>query len=168
VAVVPGAEALLGQARGERLTPERAETEAFADLYAAAPADVAAELGIASARIGGAECGTVRALGSSRIVNRVMGLGLDVAATEADLDALYTNGGTGWLGFAATLPAYRRRGAQTALLAARIRRAAELDCRTLFTETGEAVEGRPSNSYRNLLRAGFEPLYVRPNYRSPA
>jgi hypothetical protein len=28
------------------------------------------------------------------------------------------------------------------------------------------VEGRPEHSYRNILRAGFEPAYVRPNYVS--
>jgi len=28
--------------------------------------------------------------------------------------------------------------------------------------------GRPGPSYRNILRAGFEPSYARPSYRSPA
>ena len=37
----------------------------------------------------------------------------------------------------------------------------------LVTETGERVVGRPSNSYRNILRAGFRPAYVRPNLVSP-
>ena len=69
-----------------------------------------------------------------------------------------------WLGIAATVPGFRRRGAQTALLAARIRRASELGCTLLVTETGEAVDGRPAGSYRNILRAGFEPRYLRPNY----
>jgi hypothetical protein len=39
--------------------------------------------------------------------------------------------------------------------------------RTLVTETGERVEGRPSNSYRNLLRVGFQEEYLRPNWLSP-
>jgi hypothetical protein len=34
------------------------------------------------------------------------------------------------------------------------------------TETGEPVDGKTGGSYRNLLRAGFEPLYVRQNYVS--
>ncbi len=36
-----------------------------------------------------------------------------------------------------------------------------------MTETGEQVEERPGHSYRNIVRAGFEPAYVRPNYLSP-
>jgi hypothetical protein len=82
--------------------------------------------------------------------------------------ALFVCRGVGWLGFAATLPELRRRGAQSALLAARIRAAAELGCTVVVSETGALEEGRPSNSYRNIVRAGFEPVYDRPNYRSPA
>jgi hypothetical protein len=36
-----------------------------------------------------------------------------------------------------------------------------------MTETGELEEGRPSNSYRNIVRAGFREVGVRPNYRAP-
>ena len=34
----------------------------------------------------------------------------------------------------------------------------------MVTETGALVEGKPSNSYRNILRAGFELDYERANY----
>jgi GNAT superfamily N-acetyltransferase len=81
--------------------------------------------------------------------------------------ALFVSRGVGWLSFAATLPEFRRRGAQSALLAARVRAAAELGCTMVVGETGALEEGRPSNSYRNIVRAGFEPVYDRPNYRSP-
>ena len=67
-------------------------------------------------------------------------------------------------GAAATLEAARGRGCQTALLHRRIRDAAASGARTLFVETGVQVEGRPSASYRNLLRAGFREAYVRPNW----
>jgi GNAT superfamily N-acetyltransferase len=80
--------------------------------------------------------------------------------------ALYSTQGVGWLGIAATLPEHRRRGAQTALLSARIRAAAVAGCDVVVTETGELLEGKPSSSYRNILRAGFELDYVRPNYVS--
>jgi GNAT superfamily N-acetyltransferase len=73
----------------------------------------------------------------------------------------------GWLGFGATLPAYRGRGAQSALLAARIEDARQQGCSTVVTETGELEEGRPSSSYRNILRAGFREAGVRPNYKAP-
>jgi GNAT superfamily N-acetyltransferase len=69
-----------------------------------------------------------------------------------------------WCGLGATRPSFRRRGAQRAILAARVRRAAELGCTLVVTETGELLDDRPSNSYRNILRAGFEPQYLRANY----
>jgi hypothetical protein len=36
------------------------------------------------------------------------------------------------------------------------------------TETGERVPDKPSDSYRNILRAGFHERYLRQNYLSPA
>ena len=58
----------------------------------------------------------------------------------------------------------RGRGCQLALLRRRILDAAEAGCHTLFVETGERVPDRPSASYRNILRAGFEEAYLRPNW----
>jgi hypothetical protein len=81
--------------------------------------------------------------------------------------ALYVAGESGWLGFGATAPEFRRRGGQSAMFAARIEAASEAGCSFVVTETGERVEGRPSSSYRNILRAGFEEAYLRPNYLSP-
>ncbi len=78
--------------------------------------------------------------------------------------SLYVTEEIGWLGIGAALPAFRGRGAQSALLAARIRDGAELGARILVTETGVPAEGRPSFSHRNILRGGFEPAYVRANY----
>jgi GNAT superfamily N-acetyltransferase len=82
----------------------------------------------------------------------------------AGAGALFVTGAVGWLGMAGTVPEHRRRGAQGAILAARIEEAAAAGCQTVVTETGELLEGRPSSSYRNILRAGFEPAYVRANY----
>jgi GNAT superfamily N-acetyltransferase len=81
--------------------------------------------------------------------------------------ALFVRGDAGWLGMAATLPEARGRGSQTAILAHRIERAAELGCSLLVTETGERLPDSPFGSYRNILRAGFEERYLRPNYRPP-
>jgi GNAT superfamily N-acetyltransferase len=86
----------------------------------------------------------------------------------AGAGALFVDGAVGWLGFGATLPGYRGRGAQSAILAARIEDARRQGCRTVVTETGELEDDRPSNSYRNILRAGFREAGVRPNYRAPA
>ena len=78
---------------------------------------------------------------------------------------LYAADGVGYLGFAGTLPQHRGKGAQSALLAARIRRGGELGCDVLVAETGERREDRPSNSYRNILRAGFTEVEVTANWR---
>ncbi len=75
--------------------------------------------------------------------------------------------GAGYLGFAATLADHRRKGAQSALLAARIRRARELGCDVVLTETGELRDDLPGNSYRNILRAGFEEVAVTENWLRP-
>jgi GNAT superfamily N-acetyltransferase len=77
---------------------------------------------------------------------------------------LYAAEGVGYLGFAATLPEHRGKGAQSALLAARIRHARELGCDVLVTETGERRDDLPSSSYRNILRAGFTEVAVRANW----
>jgi GNAT superfamily N-acetyltransferase len=77
---------------------------------------------------------------------------------------LRVDGALAECGAAATLEAARGRGCQTALLHRRIRDAAAAGCRTLFVETGERTQDRPSASYRNILRAGFREAYVRPNW----
>jgi GNAT superfamily N-acetyltransferase len=82
--------------------------------------------------------------------------------------AIHVSGDIAWLGFAATKPEHRRKGGQNAILAARLERARELGVATVVTETGVMQDGRPSNSYRNILRGGFEEAYVRENYLSPA
>ncbi len=72
----------------------------------------------------------------------------------------------GWLGFDATLAEFRGRGAQSAILAARIDDARSQGCTIVVTETGELENGRASGSYRNIVRAGFREAGVRPNYRA--
>lgn len=69
-----------------------------------------------------------------------------------------------WIGFAATLPEYRNRGAQRALLARRIRDAERLGCGTLVVEAAEETDEKRSPSLNNLLAFGFRVAYVRPNY----
>lgn len=79
--------------------------------------------------------------------------------------AMLIEEGIAEFGIAATLETARGRGCQTALLHRRICDAAEAGCRTLFVETGERVPDRPSASYRNILKAGFEETYLRPNWQ---
>jgi GNAT superfamily N-acetyltransferase len=81
---------------------------------------------------------------------------------------LFVSEGVGYIGFAATLPEHRGKGAQNALLAERIERAREVGCDVVVTETGERRDDLPSNSYRNILRAGFTEVAVRANWLRPA
>ena len=57
---------------------------------------------------------------------------------------------------ASTLPAYRKRGVQTALLETRMERAAELGC-----ELAMSLAQPGSASQRNITRQGFRTLYTR-------
>jgi GNAT superfamily N-acetyltransferase len=82
--------------------------------------------------------------------------------------AMLLQGGVAEFGIAATLEPARGRGCQRALLHRRILDAAASGCRTLFVETGERVRDRPSASYKNILRAGFEEAYLRPNWSRSA
>lgn len=78
--------------------------------------------------------------------------------------ALYVEDDVAWAGFGGTLPEDRRRGAQGALLARRIRDAHE-DGATWITcwTTAESPE-RPNQSLRNMKRLGFELTYEIENY----
>jgi GNAT superfamily N-acetyltransferase len=137
---------------------ERGELEAFRGLYAvAAPA-----LGARTA-----ELGDVLFADWLRPLARRPGWHCFVAydgETPAGAGALYVARDVGWIGIGATVPQQRGKGAQSALLAARIAAAAGAGCGLVVTETQEPVDGRPNGSHRNILRAGFEPRYVRANY----
>jgi hypothetical protein len=79
--------------------------------------------------------------------------------------ALYVQDGVGWLGFDGTFKSHRRRGAQRAIIARRIRDAAGLGCSLLTVETFEDRPRQSNPSFRNMLWAGFKVAYLRPNYR---
>jgi len=83
-----------------------------------------------------------------------------VAATGA----AFIHGETAWLGVGATLGEHRNRGAQSALLAARIALAARAGCTILATETGESIAGEVNPSLNNIRRAGFEQVCSRLNF----
>jgi GNAT superfamily N-acetyltransferase len=72
--------------------------------------------------------------------------------------ALFVDGDIGWLGWAATQHGARGRGAQSAMIAARIEAARRAGCRALTVETDD----EPSR--RNLVRAGFRDVGLRADY----
>jgi GNAT superfamily N-acetyltransferase len=88
-----------------------------------------------------------------------------VEGTAQACAAMLVENGVAEFGIAATLEEAHGRGCQLALLRQRILDAVDAGCHTLFVETGERVADRPSASYRNILRAGFEEAYLRPNWQ---
>lgn len=91
----------------------------------------------------------------------------EVDGEPAACAAMFVHQRIAEFGIAATLEPARGRGCQLALLRRRILDAAATGCHTLFVETGERIPDRPSTSYRNILRAGFEEAYLRPNWQRP-
>ena len=84
--------------------------------------------------------------------------------TPTGTGALFIRDGVAWLDLGATLPAYRGRGGQSVVLRQRSRDLGRPGCQTLLTTTGEEVEGDPQHSYKNIVRAGFRPVYVHENF----
>ncbi|EYD78315.1 hypothetical protein Rumeso_00144 [Rubellimicrobium mesophilum DSM 19309] len=84
--------------------------------------------------------------------------------------ALAVSGEVAWLGMGCALPEFRRQGAQSALLARRLGDARGQGARVAVTETGTPPPGGIADhpSYRNITRAGFQPLYLRTNWRPEA
>ncbi len=70
--------------------------------------------------------------------------------------ALFVEDKVGWLGFGATLPSHRSRGAQGGIIAQRIRDGLGQGRRWLASETAEDLPARPNPSYRNMVRTGFK------------
>jgi GNAT superfamily N-acetyltransferase len=67
----------------------------------------------------------------------------------------------GYLMAARTAESHRKRGAQQALIAERIKRAEQVGCSTLVSETLTMLE----HSLRNLRRAGFQEVYEKEVYQ---
>jgi len=78
--------------------------------------------------------------------------------------ALHVAGRVGWLGFASTRASHRRQGMQSALIATRLRAAAELGCEIVVVETADDTPQKPNPSTHNLVRMGFQLAYRRPNW----
>lgn len=97
------------------------------------------------------------------VENKVAFMSFD-GERPAGTGAIYLDGTMAALDWGATHPDFRRRGGQTAVLAARIRYALDRGCDLICTMTGEAVPGDPQHSYSNIRRNGFEEAYLRENW----
>lgn len=82
----------------------------------------------------------------------------------AGTGALFMQDGSAYLDWGATVPAFRRRGSQGALIAMRLKDAFGAGCDRAVTMTGEAVPGEEQASYGNILKAGFAEAYLRDNW----
>lgn len=78
--------------------------------------------------------------------------------------AMFVTAGVATLTFAATRPEYRRRGAQSRLIARRVRDAHRMGLDWIVTETDEDLPEKPNPSYRNVVRAGMPVHYIRANW----
>ena len=85
-------------------------------------------------------------------------------AQPAGAGGLYAFDRVGWLGYGATVPSHRRRGAQGAIIAARVTAAAEMGCEWVTSETAEDKPEAPVSSFHNMIRNGFELLFLRASY----
>jgi ribosomal protein S18 acetylase RimI-like enzyme len=82
---------------------------------------------------------------------------------------VFSEGEVAYLAFAATRPEFRCRGAQRALMQARINAAVDDGCRWLATATGFPLAADESSpAYHNMLWAGFRPVAIRDNYAPEA
>jgi GNAT superfamily N-acetyltransferase len=77
---------------------------------------------------------------------------------------LFVDGDVAALAGASTLPSHRRRGAQSALMAARLLDARAAGCRLAVAETGAEGPGEHNQSLHNMCRAGFSVRYERANW----
>lgn len=78
--------------------------------------------------------------------------------------SMFLYGKAAWLGLASTRPDKRRRGAQGAIMHARVQAAIDAGAELIFTEAAEDLPNKPNPSFHNMLRAGFSLAYVRENY----
>lgn len=78
--------------------------------------------------------------------------------------AMYAAGDFGSLVIGGTLEKHRGKGAQKLLINYRTRKAIEAGCKYLVTETAEDTPEKPSPSFRNMIKSGFELAYIRPNW----
>jgi GNAT superfamily N-acetyltransferase len=77
---------------------------------------------------------------------------------------LFIAGDVASLNAGATAPDFRGKGAQTALIHARIEAARAAGCRVVVAEAGKPGAGENNPSLNNLRRAGLQPCYPRRNW----
>jgi GNAT superfamily N-acetyltransferase len=156
------------------LAIEQVEREAQADERFGAPPAVREAVGLergTPAHAEGVDQAMREAFGAPTEVSGWMGalierdgwhvyVALD-GATVVATGSFFARAEAAWLGITCTRPAHRGRGAQSALLAARIEGARAVGARWLSLETDDDTPEKPNPSHRNVARAGFAVAYRR-------
>jgi ribosomal protein S18 acetylase RimI-like enzyme len=134
-------------------------------VTAIGPADADEAASVLAAGFGWDEDLMVGIYGHALRAGRVTGFVARDGGRAVAAGVLGVAGRAGEMYGAATLPDFRGRGAQSALLAARIDAAAARGCTTLYAETWVPGPDGHNPSLDNLLRAGFTIRYERPSWR---
>jgi ribosomal protein S18 acetylase RimI-like enzyme len=140
---------------------ETSEARWFEAIYDGFSPDIMAEYGATYQDVGG---GTAEMFEDLARVSNVYSYVAYAGDEPAGAGSMIVNGEFCHLFNAATLPEFRRRGAQSAIMARRIEEGIKQGCRWFMTETDEDTPENSNPSYRNMLRTGFQLAYLRPNY----
>ncbi len=105
--------------------------------------------------------GLFRSIAGLKEMEHFMAFDKDVPVASG---SLYINDDTAWFGLAGTIASHRNRGAQSALIAARINAAHEAGCKWITVETAEDKPEKRNPSFWNMIKHGFRIMYKRPNY----
>ncbi|ULJ75882.1 GNAT family N-acetyltransferase [Rhizobium gallicum] len=84
--------------------------------------------------------------------------------TPVGTGAMFASGSFAWLGGGTTVPGFRNRGAQKALIQARLEDGANRGVSTFVVETEVPSAEKASISNANLAKLGFAPVYNRSNF----
>jgi hypothetical protein len=84
--------------------------------------------------------------------------------TPVGTGAMFSSGSFAWLGGGTTVPSFRNRGAQKALIQARLEDGAARSVSTFVVETEVPSADKASISNANLVKMGFVHVYNRSNF----
>ncbi|TBC89012.1 GNAT family N-acetyltransferase [Rhizobium ruizarguesonis] len=84
--------------------------------------------------------------------------------TPVGTGAMFASESSAWLGGGTTVPGFRNRGAQKALIQARLEHGADSGVSTFVVETEVPSAEKANISNANLAKLGFVPVYNRSNF----
>lgn len=79
--------------------------------------------------------------------------------------AMYVSGTCAWLGGGTTIPEFRNRGSQKALIRSRIEHGCRSGVSRFAVETLAPADGEPNISFENLRKVGFRYAFHRKNFK---